>query len=117
MPNFVLLRRRGERNPLKIPNPSSESDEGFRSCSSLSSSSLSHSPVSPEDLAGDVAAARLRRHGRRLGGPLEYHHDLKPLLVQQVLSRHVVQRGALIDRVDHVQRPNEEDAVLAVIRT
>ena len=73
--------------------------------------------MSPQYLAGDEAAARLGRHRRRLGGPLQDDDDLEPLPVQEVLGRHVVERRALVDRVHHVQRPDEEDAVLAVVRT
>ena len=73
--------------------------------------------MSPEDLAWDVAATRLGGHRRRLGRALQNDDDLEALLVQQVLGGHVVEGRALVDRVHHVQRPDEEDAVLAVVRT
>ena len=56
-----------------------------------------------------VTQPGLERHAGRLYGSLHEDDDLK-LLLDQVSRRDVVERRVLLDLVDHLQGPDEEDA-------
>lgn len=65
-------------------------------------------PVAPQDLRRQVRRASLRRHTRRLDGPLQNNDDFK-LLLEQVRRRYIVQRRVGRDFVNDRRWPDEED--------
>ena len=62
-------------------------------------------------LASGCNPPGLECHVAGLVGPLHHDQQLEPL-PGEVLGRHVVEGGGLVDDVDDVQRPDEEDAGL-----
>lgn len=71
--------------------------------------------MSPQDLAGQVAAARLRRLPGRFNGSLENHDDFEALLLDEVARWHVVERRVLVDFMAHDHRPNEKQITRAAV--
>ncbi len=69
--------------------------------------------MTPEDLARQVGGPRLEVHARRLRAALHEHNNFK-LLLGQLARRQVIQRRLLVNNVNNVQRPDEEDAVLGI---
>ncbi len=69
-------------------------------------------PMAPEDLTRQVGGPGLEVHARRLNAALHNNCDLKLLLGQ--LGRGQIEEGRiLVDDVDDLQGPDEEDAGLA----